>query len=190
LHSRVTEQIEYIMNHAEDVAMFVDVTFVSILEGIKVLASSLRLRSELPRGAFICLPVWRVPSFFALNAVVALAAQDKLTCKKFIVMTDEKHMPKNKLGALCYETVVRKHSTSFKWPIFRAFFLELWIGRVLMIGCNFAAENTASSLCYTSGTTGNPKGLQTGLAPAVSSGCLFPNFQACSIRTVRPCCTR
>jgi fatty-acyl-CoA synthase len=39
---------------------------------------------------------------------------------------------------LCYEEWVNAHSDQYEWPSFD--------------------ENTASSLCYTSGTTGNPKG--------------------------------
>ena len=46
-------------------------------------------------------------------------AQDKLTCKRFVFLTDEKHMPKNsKLNALCYETLMAHHSPDFKWPRF------------------------------------------------------------------------
>ena len=42
-------------------------------------------------------------------------------------------------NALCYEELIDNHSDEFAWPQFD--------------------ENTASSLCYTSGTTGNPKGV-------------------------------
>ena len=60
--------------------------------------------------------------------------------KGFVVMTDEAHMPETTLpGALCYETLIAAESADFEWPEFD--------------------ENTASSLCYTSGTTGNPKGV-------------------------------
>ena len=58
--------------------------------------------------------------------------------KHFIVMTDREHMPQTSLPhALCYEDCWRGKA-GLPWPIFD--------------------ENTASSLCYTSGTTGNPKG--------------------------------
>ena len=58
----------------------------------------------------------------------------------FIVMTDEDHMPKTSLPNVhCYERLVHGHSAEFDWP-------EL-------------DENTASSLCYSSGTTGHPKGV-------------------------------
>jgi fatty-acyl-CoA synthase len=60
--------------------------------------------------------------------------------KAFVVMTDEAHMPKTSLpNALCYESLLAAEDGDFEWPIFD--------------------EMTASSLCYTSGTTGNPKGV-------------------------------
>ena len=40
---------------------------------------------------------------------------------------------------MCYEDLISGESDEFDWPEFD--------------------ENTASSLCYTSGTTGNPKGV-------------------------------
>lgn len=56
-----------------------------------------------------------------------------------VVMTDRANMPETSLSnVLCYEELVNGHSDDFEWPEFD--------------------ENTASSLCYTSGTTGNPKG--------------------------------
>ena len=62
------------------------------------------------------------------------------TVKAFVVMTDRAHMPaSNKVSnLLCYEDLIESHAPDFAWPSFD--------------------ENTASSLCYTSGTTGNPKG--------------------------------
>jgi acyl-CoA synthetase (AMP-forming)/AMP-acid ligase II len=60
--------------------------------------------------------------------------------KGFVVMTDEDHMPETSLeNVLCYETLLAAEDDDFEWPTFD--------------------ENTASSLCYTSGTTGNPKGV-------------------------------
>ena len=61
------------------------------------------------------------------------------TVKGWVVMTDRAHMPASLPDALCYEDLVNSHSDQFDWPEFN--------------------ENTASSLCYTSGTTGNPKGV-------------------------------
>ena len=57
----------------------------------------------------------------------------------FIIMTDETHMPATTLpNALCYETLLAAEEAAYDWPEFD--------------------ERTASALCYTSGTTGNPKG--------------------------------
>jgi fatty-acyl-CoA synthase len=57
----------------------------------------------------------------------------------WVAMTDRAHMPESSLELLCFEDLVNAHSDHFAWPSFD--------------------ENTASSLCYTSGTTGNPKGV-------------------------------
>ena len=57
----------------------------------------------------------------------------------FVVMTDNAHMPDSFADAICYEDLVASHSGDYEWPEFD--------------------ERTASSLCYTSGTTGNPKGV-------------------------------
>jgi fatty-acyl-CoA synthase len=62
------------------------------------------------------------------------------TVKGFVAMTDRAHMPAiNVPNALCYEELVGAQDSDYAWPSFD--------------------ENTASSLCYTSGTTGNPKGV-------------------------------
>jgi len=63
------------------------------------------------------------------------------TVKHFVVMTDEAHMgaAAGLEGALCYETLVAQNDADFEWGGFD--------------------ENTACGLCYTSGTTGNPKGV-------------------------------
>ncbi|MBA3903058.1 MAG: GMP/IMP nucleotidase [Rhodocyclaceae bacterium] len=59
--------------------------------------------------------------------------------KGLVALTDRAHMPQSKLpNLLCYEELINSHSDDYEWPEFD--------------------ENTASSLCYTSGTTGNPKG--------------------------------
>ncbi len=58
----------------------------------------------------------------------------------FVILTDEAHMPDTTLvNAQCFEALLRDESDEYDWP-------EL-------------DENTASLLCYTSGTTGNPKGV-------------------------------
>jgi fatty-acyl-CoA synthase len=62
------------------------------------------------------------------------------TVKHIIVLTDADHMKGvNFPGALCYETLVEQASADCAWGGFD--------------------ENTAAGLCYTSGTTGNPKGV-------------------------------
>ncbi len=75
-----------------------------------------------------------------LPLVEAIASRVK-TIKTFVAMTDRVHMPaQTKIpNLLCYEELVEASSDRFDWPTFD--------------------ENTASSLCYTSGTTGNPKGV-------------------------------
>ena len=74
-----------------------------------------------------------------LPLIEAIASRVK-TIKKFVAMTDRAHMPASSKvpGLLSYEELIADASDDFTWPSFD--------------------ENTASSLCYTSGTTGNPKG--------------------------------
>ncbi len=74
-----------------------------------------------------------------LPLVEAFAAHCK-TVKGFIALCDRDHMPASSKIAnlLCYEELIEAASPDYTWPLFD--------------------ENSASSLCYTSGTTGNPKG--------------------------------
>jgi fatty-acyl-CoA synthase len=66
--------------------------------------------------------------------------RDRMTSvEKVIVMTDEGHMTEVLPGALCYERLVEEHAADCGWGGFD--------------------ENEAAGLCYTSGTTGNPKGV-------------------------------
>jgi len=92
------EQIAWILNDAEDAALFVDLTFLPLVQKLAPLCPALRT---------------------------------------VVVMTDRAHMPAV-AGMLCYEDLVEAESDDFEWPTFD--------------------ENTACGLCYTSGTTGNPKG--------------------------------
>ncbi len=95
------EQLVYIINHAEDRIVFVDLTFVPLLEAI------------LPH----------IPKV-----------------ERVVVMTDAAHMPQTKLPrAVAYEDAIAGQPADVVWGDFE--------------------ENTACGLCYTSGTTGNPKGV-------------------------------
>ncbi|MBM3542303.1 MAG: AMP-binding protein, partial [Alphaproteobacteria bacterium] len=94
------DQFAYIVNHAADRFLFVDLTFVPLLEKL-------------------------APTLKGVEA--------------FIILTDGAHMPKTTLHpVLCYEELLAPEDDVFEWPEFD--------------------ENTAAALCYTSGTTGNPKG--------------------------------
>ena len=66
---------------------------------------------------------------------------DKLpTIERYIILTDAAHMPKTTLkNAVAYEDWIGEVDGDFAWRSFD--------------------ENTAAGMCYTSGTTGNPKGV-------------------------------
>jgi fatty-acyl-CoA synthase len=66
---------------------------------------------------------------------------DKLTSiERYVVLTDAAHMPKTTLrNAVPYEEWIAEADGDFVWASFD--------------------ENTAAGMCYTSGTTGNPKGV-------------------------------
>ena len=60
--------------------------------------------------------------------------------KGWVVMTTAEHMPETSVANVhCYEDVIAGQSDSYEWPAIN--------------------ENEACALCYTSGTTGNPKGV-------------------------------
>ena len=69
------------------------------------------------------------------------ALADKLpTIERFVVLTDAAHMPATTLrNAVAYEDWIEEADGDFRWADFD--------------------ERTAAGLCYTSGTTGNPKGV-------------------------------
>lgn len=80
--------------------------------------------------------------FFDLTfaPLIEAVASHLKTVKAFVAMTDRAHMPSIKVpNLLCYEDLIAAESDDYTWPSFD--------------------ERTASSLCYTSGTTGNPKGV-------------------------------
>jgi 3-(methylthio)propionyl---CoA ligase len=94
------DQIVYIINHAADRLLFVDTSFLPLVE---------RLAPRFPPDC------------------------------RIVLMTDETAMPATELPMLaCYEQLIAAENTDFTWPEFD--------------------ERTAASLCYTSGTTGHPKG--------------------------------
>ncbi|MEH6487866.1 long-chain-fatty-acid--CoA ligase [Hyphomonas oceanitis] len=62
-----------------------------------------------------------------------------LTVKTFVIYADADTMPENSLGAIAFDIWVDGRSTECRWGDF--------------------PEETACGLCYTSGTTGNPKGV-------------------------------
>ncbi len=75
-----------------------------------------------------------------LPLVEAVAARLS-TVRHFVLMADRSHMPEaSKIpGLVCYEDLIAGQDGAYDWPDLD--------------------ENSASSLCYTSGTTGNPKGV-------------------------------
>ena len=77
------------------------------------------------------------PVFMAL--IEALAPRLPLV-RGWVALCDKSELPETKLdGLLAYEDLLAKASADYEWPLLD--------------------ENTASTLCYTSGTTGNPKGV-------------------------------
>jgi len=75
------------------------------------------------------------PSLLGLIEAIRADLADDL---RIVVMTDATHMPATGLDALCYEALLEVETPGIDWPEF--------------------PETTAAGLCYTSGTTGNPKG--------------------------------
>jgi 3-(methylthio)propionyl---CoA ligase len=78
-----------------------------------------------------------------LPLIQAVAPRCK-SIRHFVAMTDRAHMPANSeatkvANLLCYEDLIAAQDDRYEWPVLD--------------------ENLASSLCYTSGTTGNPKGV-------------------------------
>jgi fatty-acyl-CoA synthase len=95
------QQIAWIMNHAEDRILFVDLTFMPLVEKLAPSVPSLR---------------------------------------KIVVLTDAAHMPQTALAnVVAYEEWLAGADGDFVW--------------------RDLDENTAAGMCYTSGTTGDPKGV-------------------------------
>ena len=95
------DQIAWIMHHAEDKALFVDLTFMPIVE---------KLAPQLP------------------------------ALRRIIVLTDAAHMPETGLAdVVAYEDWLAEPGGDHAWTD--------------------VGEKDASGMCYTSGTTGDPKGV-------------------------------
>jgi fatty-acyl-CoA synthase len=95
------EQLAYIAGHAEDRALFFDITFAKLVEQIAPKVPSIQL---------------------------------------YVALTDRAHLPEIDVPNLvAYEDFIADARDDFAWKEFD--------------------ENTACGLCYTSGTTGNPKGV-------------------------------
>jgi fatty-acyl-CoA synthase len=95
------DQIAWIINHAEDRVMMLDLTFLPLME---------KMAAKLP------------------------------SIERYIVLTDAAHMPATSLkNAVPYEEWIAEVDGDFSWKSFD--------------------ERTAAGMCYTSGTTGHPKGV-------------------------------
>ena len=95
------DQIAWIINHAEDRVMMLDLTFLPLME---------KMADKLP------------------------------TIERYVVLTDATHMPATSLkNAVPYEEWIGEVDGDFAWKNFD--------------------ERTAAGMCYTSGTTGHPKGV-------------------------------
>jgi len=108
--------------------------------------------------------------FFDLNflPLVKLLAGQCPNVRGFVAMASPADMPDASgiPNLLCYETLVDGASDGYRWPVFD--------------------EETACTLCYTSGTTGNPKGVlyshRSTLLHTYAAG--LPDALDCSARDV------
>jgi 3-(methylthio)propionyl---CoA ligase len=126
------EQIQYIVQHAEDAIVFVDLNLLELAQKVSAICPSV---------------------------------------KTFVVLCAESELPKSHMlpNLVAYETFIGSASHEIEWPQFD--------------------EKTASALCYTSGTTGNPKGVlysHRALVLHSYAGGLPDNFNMSSTDVVLP----
>jgi len=122
------EQLQFIVNHAEDRYVFFDLSFVALAEKLAPACKSV---------------------------------------KGWVAMTDRAHMPKASLpNLLCYEELLEREDGDYEWPLFD--------------------ERTAAGLCYSSGTTGNPKGVLYSHRSTIlhAYAASLPDIFSCSARSV------
>lgn len=81
----------------------------------------------------------RVILFDACFLPLITAVRERIAAEHFIVLCDAAEMPEADFPLICYEDWIAGHGTDAAWGGF--------------------AEDTACGLCYTSGTTGDPKGV-------------------------------
>jgi acyl-CoA synthetase (AMP-forming)/AMP-acid ligase II len=97
------EQVEYIINHAEDTIMFLEPAFAELFARL-------------------------LPKLSSIKRIYILGDEAQVTAAQALLPNAES-----------YEDLLEQHEPLAAWPTFD--------------------ERSASSLCYTSGTTGNPKGV-------------------------------
>jgi 3-(methylthio)propionyl---CoA ligase len=122
------DQLQFIVNHAEDRYVFFDLTFAPLVEKL-------------------------APACKAVKGWVAMCGRG--------------HMPQAQIpDLLCYEELLEREDGKYEWPVF-----DEW---------------TAAGLCYTSGTTGNPKGVLYSNRSHVlhAYAASLPDIFDCSARSV------